>query len=183
MTDTALRRAIYGGPDVVRSDPKRKTKHGATRKKAVRNADKYASLDVRLDAKCVICEATAGKVETVTYTVHDYSTDTDVQYDKVVSHGNIVCGHLFSRIAYSTRWDQRNLYCLCSHCNMGMENDPVIAEKLLRYAESLWGVEGIEELHQLYALARQVLTYEIQDWAVHWKSKWEKHKAWKGGAR
>lgn len=172
--DISLRDRGYGA-DVVR--PKAKKRN--PRKSAVNKADKYASLDVRLDGKCVICGATDGKVETIKYTAVDPWTEKEVTRDKVISHGPIVCGHLFSRIAYSTRWDERNLYCLCSYCNIQMENDPAVAEALISYARTVWD-EDIDDLHRLYGAAVPVKTSQIEDIADHWKAKYEKHLAWRG---
>lgn len=151
-----------------------------SRKGAVNKADKYASLDIRLDGKCVICGATDGLVETVSYSYTDEWTDEKHTVSKVVSHGPLVCGHLFSRIAYSTRWDERDLYCLCSHCNIAMENDPDVAAALLEYAKGLWGDDAIDELHRQYAAAVPVKTHTILEYAEHWKSKYHKHCAWRG---
>jgi hypothetical protein len=136
------------------ANPKKKIAKKDSRKKWVREADKWASLDVRLDNKCV--------------------------HQSADCKGDIVCGHLFSRVAYSTRWDERNLYCLCSYHNIRQEDDPVVAEALLEYARSLWGDAAIEELHRLYVSAYPVKTFEIEEHAAVWKGKYLKHLSWKG---
>jgi hypothetical protein len=123
------------------------------RKRAVNKADKYASLDIRLDGKCVLSDANC--------------------------KGDLVCGHLFSRVAYSTRWSEANLYPLCSFHNIRMEDDPVIARRLLEYAEQLWGEAAIEELHHLYETARPVKTWLINEHAELWEAKYKKHLFWK----
>jgi hypothetical protein len=151
MTDYQMRKAIMGGNDISR--PKKKAKKKDSRKKWVREADKWASLDVRLDGKCVHQD---GKCK-----------------------GDLVCGHLFSRVAYSTRWHEANLYPLCSYHNIRQEDDPVIAEALLDYARSLWGDAAIEELHRLYESAYPVKTFEIQEHAEIWHGKYIKHCAWR----
>lgn len=33
----------------------------------------------------------------------------------------IQCGHLFSRVSHSTRWDEKNAYAQCSGCNLAHE--------------------------------------------------------------
>ena len=152
MRKMPSRRDLYGGSDVVRSKKKRNP-----RKTAVNAADKYASLDVRLDGKCVLKNFVPG---------HECK-------------GDIVCGHLFSRVAYSTRWSEANLYCICSWANIRMEDDPVVARQLLQYAEAMWGEAAIEELHQLYETARPVKTWLIEEYAQIWKGKYEKHLAWR----
>jgi hypothetical protein len=153
MTVRQIDRACRGERDVKR----RKSKN--PRKAAVLRADKYASLDVRLDGKCVL----AG-------------------WDKINHEckGPLVCGHLFSRVAYSTRWEESNLYCICSWANIRMESDPVVARQLLEYAEALWGEQNIEALHLLYNTAKPMKTYEILELADQWQSKYEKHLAWRG---
>ncbi len=68
-----------------------------TRKSLVRTLDKAFGDFIKLrDEKCVTCGATE----------------------------HLQCGHLFSRVAYSTRWDDRNAFCQCRSCNMRHEYDP-----------------------------------------------------------
>ncbi len=74
------------------------------------------------------------------------------------SRERLQCGHLFSRIAYSTRWDKRNLYCQDSGCNLKHEHDPL---PLLRYAEWKWGVAEIDKLHQDYSRPRKWSNSEL----------------------
>ena len=143
----------YG--DIVRSKPK---KNSNPRKTAVNAADKWASLDVRLDKDCVLKAFIPGHI----------------------CKGSVVNGHLFSRVAYSTRWKEENLYPICSWTNIRMEDDPVIAEQLLAYARSLWGDMAIVDLHRLYETAIPVKTWEIEEYAEIWKAKYEKHCAWRG---
>jgi hypothetical protein len=68
------------------------------------------------------------------------------------------CGHLFSRVAYSTRWDKRNLYRQDRGCNMTHEYDPM---PLLRYAERVWGREEIDRLHADYSKPRKFSNPEL----------------------
>ena len=74
------------------------------------------------------------------------------------SRDRLQCGHLFSRIAYSTRWDKRNLYVQCSGCNMKHEYDPL---PLLRHAESVWSREEIDRLHADYSKPRKFSNPEL----------------------
>jgi hypothetical protein len=147
MTERQIESACRGPRDVIRGDPKKKGKKKDSRKKWVREADKWASLDVRLDGKCVLCGSTK----------------------------NLNCGHLFSRVAYSTRWQEENLYCLCAGCNMKMENDPVVAEQLLQYARFMYGDTVIEKLHRLYESAYPVKTFEIEEYSDIWHGKYIWH--------
>lgn len=92
----------------------------AKRKLLIKKADKAVSDWVRaFSGRCVIC----GSVE------------------------RLQCGHLFSRVAYSTRWDERNIYCQCAGCNLRHEHDPY---PLMRYAESVWGREEIDDLYRKF---------------------------------
>jgi hypothetical protein len=143
----------FGYGDIVRGKTKKKRN---PRKAAVNAADKWASLDVRLDRDCVLKAFISGHV----------------------CKGSLVCGHLFSRVAYSTRWDEANLYPICSWANIRMEDDPVVARQLLEYAEALWGIDIIAQLHTAYERAVPMKTHEIQEAATEWKERYEKHSEW-----
>jgi hypothetical protein len=157
VTSYQIEKACRGERDILR-DPKKVTKKKDSRKKWVREADKWASLDIRLDEHCVLTEFVPGHV----------------------CKGSIVCGHLFSRVAYTTRWDEANLYPICSWTNIRMEDDPVVARQLLEYAEASWGSDKIAELHQSYERARPIPTSEIKEAAEIWHAKYIKHYAWRG---
>ena len=60
-----------------------------------------------------------------------------------------------------------------------MEDDPVIAEKLLDYARSLWDSLIIEDLHRLYETAVPVKTWEVEEYAEIWHAKYIKHCEWR----
>jgi len=68
-------------------------------------------------------------------------------------------GHLFSRIAYSTRWDMENLYCQCRNCNLKHEYDPY---PLMNYAIKKHGQKLIDELHRRYVTPHKFKTYELE---------------------
>jgi len=143
---TVSARDLYGGSDVVRTRQKRNP-----RKTAVNRADHFASLAVRSSGPCVLAEFVPR---------HECK-------------GKLECGHLFSRVAYSTRWADMNLYPICSWANIRMESDPVVARQLLEYAESKWGKPMIEELHRIYEQAKPVPTWLIQELADRWERKCE----------
>ena len=68
-----------------------------TRKSLVRLCDKEMSLYVRgRDKMCVICG----------------------------TRENLTCGHLMSRVAYSTRWLLDNCFTQCASCNLRHEYNP-----------------------------------------------------------
>ena len=60
---------------------------------------------------------------------------------------NLQCGHLFSRVAYSTRWSVKNAACQCSACNMRHEYDPF---PLTNWFLCLYGDEGYRDLHRIH---------------------------------
>lgn len=79
-----------------RSTLKTKTTHKRTRKAIVRELDKVFSEYIRKrDGQCIVCGVRRG----------------------------LQCGHLFTRAAYSTRWDEWNAWGQCPSCNMRHEYD------------------------------------------------------------
>jgi len=62
------------------------------------------------------------------------------------------CGHLFSRVAYSTRWDVDNVFCQCWPCNFKHEYDPW---PLVSYALKELGQPLVVSLHQRYATRKK----------------------------
>lgn len=71
------------------------------RKKLVKKLDTVFSMYIRKRDKyrCIVCGATR-EIRT------------------------IQCGHLFSRVANSTRFDEANAHAQCSGCNLRHEHDP-----------------------------------------------------------
>lgn len=66
------------------------------RKKLVKELDNVFSLFIRArDKRCVVCG----------------------------TKNKLTCGHLFSRVAYSTRWHELNSHAQCRGCNMRHEYD------------------------------------------------------------
>ena len=68
------------------------------------------------------------------------------------------CGHLFSRTALSTRWNQKNLYCQCRTCNMLHEGNTY---PLTEYARQVWK-EEIEQLSRLWFQAWKPTLDDLQ---------------------
>jgi len=70
------------------------------------------------------------------------------------------CGHLFSRVALNTRWDEENSYCQCSGCNLRHEHDS--------YPYNNWfiekfGKEKWDEMHRKWNTIRQWSLQELED--------------------
>ena len=73
----------------------------------------------------------------------------------------ITSGHLFSRVAYSTRWDtEYNLYAQCLSCNLKHEYDPY---PLMKYAVNLHGQEAIDNLHFRWNHASKFKTFQLEE--------------------
>ena len=96
-------------------------KDRTTRKGWVRKLDRIVSeIVIMRDRKCICC-----------------GTDK-----------KLTCGHLFSRVAYSTRWDLCNCYAQCIGCNFRHELD---AYPMTNKVIELQGVEFVDDLHRQYA--------------------------------
>lgn len=76
------------------------------------------------------------------------------------SSSNPTSGHLFSRVAYSTRWDLDNVFCQCLNCNLKHEHDPY---PLMKYATNLLGEEKVEELHFKYRHASKLKDFQLKE--------------------
>jgi hypothetical protein len=88
----------------------------ASRKSIIRALDCEMSLFVReRDRKCVLCGSTE----------------------------NLTNGHLFSRVAYSTRWAFDNCFCQCASCNLKHEYTPDVFT--LWYIKK-YGIKKYEDL-------------------------------------
>lgn len=104
------------------------------RQKLVAKLDKVFSEYIRArdDGKCVTC----GSTERPT------------------------CGHIFSRSAYSTRWDPDNAFCQCWGCNYKHEFDPY---PLTEYAREFHGKKKYDEVHRRYNTPRKFPDYELEE--------------------
>jgi len=116
----------------------------SNRKKLVAKLDRVFSKYIRArDKRCVICGRT----------------------DK------LTCGHLFSRVAYSTRWEPDNAFCQCTGCNLSHEHDPL---PLVRYAEKIHGKEKIDALHRTYRTTRKFSDADLRELIDKYKEKYER---------
>jgi hypothetical protein len=102
-----------------------------SRKTIVRKLDKIVSqIVIERDGKCVVCGTT----------------------------NNLTCGHLFSRVAYSTRWDLDNCYAQCLSCNLKHEYDPY---PMMKVIEEKLGKKMVEAMHRRYVTPHKFKTYEL----------------------
>lgn len=114
-----------------------------TRKGLVGKADAAFSVFIRnRDKECVVC----GKTEDLT------------------------CGHLFSRVAYSTRWDELNCHCQCVECNLSHEYD---AQPFTSWFIRKFGIETYDDLHRQYWTKRR---FSDGDIAEMWKRYSDRNK-------
>jgi hypothetical protein len=113
------------------------------RKKLVDKLDKAVSAYVRSrDKACVTCGSTE----------------------------RLGCGHIFSRVAHSTRWDiseQGNCWCQCWGCNYRHEFDPY---PYFTWYEKKFGKEALEELHQKFKTPHKYKDFELQEMLDNIKS-------------
>src|SRR3970282_1253899 len=107
------------------------TKDRTTRKGWVRKLDKLISkIVIARDPRCVTC----GSINSPT------------------------AGHLFSRVAYSPRWDLNNVFRQCLACNFRHEHDSYPFSEWFRknYSPSLY-----HKLHRKYETPRKFKTFEL----------------------
>lgn len=113
-----------------------------SRKTLVKKLDEVVSVYIRnRDQKCVVC----GSVERLTN------------------------GHVFSRIAYSTRWDvteDGNCHAQCWPCNFKHERDPYPYNNwyIMKFGKDKW-----DELHRRYATPKKYKDFELIELIEHIK--------------
>ena len=104
-----------------------------SRKSLVRVCDREMSLFVReRDKRCVICGSTR----------------------------NLTCGHLMSRVAYSTRWSFDNCFTQCSGCNFLHEHNP---HPFVAWFVHTFGWEKYEELMARHNKAVKLSNSDLQE--------------------
>lgn len=67
-------------------------------------------------------------------------------------------GHLFSRVALSTRWDLNNIFAQCATCNLIHEYNP---DPLTKYYIDKFGPEAYDALHFAYSHTRPYKDWEL----------------------
>jgi hypothetical protein len=126
----------------VRHPAKTKVK-SVSRKAVVKRADDAFSAYIKArDGHCVVCGAT-------TY---------------------LQCGHLFSRVAYSTRWNEANAFCQCRGCNMRHKYD---FEPLRKAAVRRLGEDVVESIHVLWTRPVVMKTAQVMEIARYFQVKME----------
>lgn len=121
-------------------------KKSKSRKSIVKELDKVFSEYIRLrDRQCFTC-----------------GSKKDLQ-----------CGHLFSRVAFSTRWDERNANAQCKSCNLKHEYNPHVYTK--KYIET-YGFEQYNQVFQEYNKIKKFRDYELLELIEFYQNKLEKLK-------
>ena len=117
-----------------------------SRKKLIKELDSVFSVFIRKrDKKCVQCGTTK----------------------------NLTCGHLFSRVAHSTRWSEKNCHCQCTGCNMAHEYNP---HKFVLWFIRKFGVTAYELLNRQYNTTAKNTNQELQLLILHYRALNEKVK-------
>lgn len=76
------------------------------------------------------------------------------------SASHLTSGHLFSRVAYSTRWDLDNCFAQCLNCNLRHEYDPY---PLMKYAINILGQDKVDEIHFKYNHVQKFKDFELEE--------------------
>lgn len=112
-----------------------------SRKAIVKELDKVFSQFIRQrDGRCVQCGKTDG----------------------------LTCGHLFSRVNFSTRWDEENCWCQCFGCNLRHEHE---FEPFRRVVEGKIGLSRYDSLWFRHNQMRRYKDFELTDLIKYYKDK------------
>lgn len=105
----------------------------------VKKLDTYFSKWIRArDGRCVVCGTTE----------------------------RLNCGHLFSRIAYSTRWSELNCHAQCFKCNNSHEYDPY---PMTSWFIKKFGEKAYDDLHREYSTPRKFKDYDLEELIERYK--------------
>jgi hypothetical protein len=122
-----------------------------SRKTIVRKLDALVKeIVIARDGKCIVCGTTQ----------------------------NLTPGHLFSRVAYSTRWDLDNVYAQCLNCNFRHESDPypmiqAVCSKQMTDHPAV--DEWLDDLHRKYVTPHKYKTYELEELYNELNDTFEQH--------
>ena len=70
----------------------------------------------------------------------------------------LTCGHVFSRTAYSTRWDLTNCFAQCWSCNFKHTYDTY---PYLNWYVKKFGQDALDELHVKYRTINKLKDYQL----------------------
>lgn len=83
---------------------------------------------------------------------------------------SLTCGHLFSRVAYSTRWNPDGAACQCAAHNMRHEYDPY---PFTKYFVDHYGQKWVDDLHCLWSKPVKFKDYQLVEIARYFAGKAE----------
>lgn len=92
--------------------------------------------------------------------VGDIVKERDITCVTCGTSASPTAGHLFSRVAYATRWDLDNVFRQCVSCNLKQEYDPY---PMMKYAINLLGEDKVEELHFKYRHVSKLKTFQLEE--------------------
>ncbi len=87
------------------------------------------------------------------------------------SRENLQCGHIFSRVSYSTRWDlakDGNAHGQCRNCNLNHEYHPYL---FFKWYLNNFGKKRLEELHNRSRETKKYKNYELENLLRELKEK------------
>lgn len=77
-------------------------------------------------------------------------------------------GHLFTRSAYSTRWDELNCHCQCWACNYSHEHNP---GPYTSWFVRKYGIDTYDELLRKHKQPLKLKDYQLQEMIDQFKEK------------
>ena len=83
---------------------------------------------------------------------------------------NLTNGHLFSRVAYSTRWDEGNCFCQCASHNLAHEYNP---HTFINWYIVHFGLEAYQALLEKHNTVKKFSNYELLELCEVYKQKYE----------
>ena len=81
---------------------------------------------------------------------------------------NLQCGHLLSRVSYSTRWEEMNAHAQCRGCNLKHEYNPHIMT--IAFIKK-YGLKEYEKLNSLHLQAVKFKDADIEELIEYFKFK------------
>lgn len=82
--------------------------------------------------------------------------------------GVMQCGHLFSRVSYSTRWHEFNAFCQCRGCNMRHEYD---FEPFRRNYVARLGSDVYDSVYRAWCKSEKMSNINLLGLYEHYKAK------------
>lgn len=101
--------------------------------------------------------------------IRERDQNTCITCGKVKGDGDVMtCGHLFSRVAYSTRWSELNASCQCWPCNFSHEFDfePYRREFVKRH-----GIKKYNSLYLEFKKPKKYSDWELVELIEYYKNK------------